>query len=98
MGYDVITNDAEFEQGKNSTYKNILYFYKQFSHICFFTTKVGLLNDGKACWHECNKQQGPCSFCGTGLCCRKDYHDTSNGCGGTLGIDGYHVCDTGNIF
>jgi len=52
-----------------------------------------LRNTGTACWNECGKQQGPCSFCGTGSCCRKGWHDTSNGCDGSSGIDGRgHVC------
>ena len=52
----------------------------------------GLNNSGKDCWTNCQDQQGPCSWCGTGLCCRYGWPDQSNGCAG-LGINGLgHVC------
>jgi hypothetical protein len=56
---------------------------------------AGLLNkcNQDGCLSKCNNKQGPCSFCGTGLCCRKGWDDKSNGCDGTLGIAGRgHVC------
>jgi len=40
-------------------------------------------------------QQGfcPTGFCGTGFCCRKGWRDTTNGCNGSMGIEGKgHVC------
>ena len=54
--------------------------------------KSALLNAGMDCWDRCQSKQGPCSFCGTGMCCRKGWKDTSNGCDGTLGGEGKHVC------
>jgi len=52
-----------------------------------------LQNPGDDCWDGCNHQQGPCSWCGTGMCCRHNWHNTSNGCSGALGIPGRgHVC------
>jgi len=56
---------------------------------------AGVENYGHNCWDECGSQQGPCSFCGTGLCCAYDFpFDTSNGCSGSVGIPGitHHVC------
>lgn len=60
----------------------------------------GLLRDGQDCWGGCGSQQGKCSFCGTGVCCRYGRSDTcvrgvcSNGCSGQHGIKGIdrHVC------
>lgn len=52
-----------------------------------------LQNGGKDCWDACNAKQGPCEFCGGGVCCRKGHEDKSNGCDGNLGVDGKgHVC------
>jgi hypothetical protein len=56
-------------------------------------TYPGLLNGGKSCFSNCTETQGSCSWCGTGMCCRKGWEDKSNGCDGTLGIPGEgHVC------
>lgn len=54
---------------------------------------LGLENYGQECWSQCDEQQGPCSFCGTGLCCAYEFPDTSNGCHGS-GIPGIlnHHC------
>ena len=53
----------------------------------------GVLHIGQDCWGGCNAKQGPCSWCGTGRCCRYGWDDTSNGCDGQLGIEGLgHVC------
>jgi len=54
----------------------------------------GLQNAGQNCWGSCGNQQGPCAFCGTGLCCRFGWHDHSNGCDGTIGVQGqpHHMC------
>ena len=58
-----------------------------------------LKNYGKDCWTPCNKQQGQCEYCGTGLCCRKEWGDRSRGCDGSIGGDGYHTCvSSGNLF
>ena len=60
---------------------------------------IGVLNPGKHCWDECNFKQGSCYFCGTGLCCRKGYHDLSNGCDGSIGDEKHHICvSRGNDF
>jgi hypothetical protein len=59
----------------------------------FFWSLEGLKNAGEDCWDACDKNQGPCSWCGTGICCRYGWRDTSNGCDGTVGIQGKrHVC------
>ena len=73
----------------------------------FFVDHPGLENKGKDCWVQCLGQQGPCpQFCGTGMCCRYGYEDTSGGCDGSIGLMGMgHICwadpnykeeDTGN--
>ena len=63
------------------------------------TGSSGLKNSGKNCWAPCNSQQGPCAYCGTGVCCRKGWWDKSNGCDGSIGGDGHHFCVAqGNIF
>jgi hypothetical protein len=51
-------------------------------------------NSGHDCWTQCNSKQGPCAFCGSGLCCRKGWtQDYSGGCDGTVGVAGRgHVC------
>jgi len=52
-----------------------------------------VLNEGIDCWIDCEQQQGPCEWCGSGVCCRKGWWDTSNGCDGTIGMAGKgHVC------
>jgi hypothetical protein len=54
---------------------------------------VSLKNAGKDCWGGCGAKQGKCNWCGSGMCCRKGWHDKSNGCDGALGISGKgHVC------
>jgi len=54
---------------------------------------AGLSHAGEDCWGGCSGKQGLCSWCGTGLCCRYGWSDTSNGCDGTVGIEGKgHVC------
>ena len=52
-------------------------------------------NEGKTCWSKCCEQQGMCSYCGIGLCCRKKslfWSDTSNGCDGSIGGNWDHTC------
>jgi len=45
------------------------------------------------CWQPCTKTQGPCDFCGSGLCCRHGWHVYDGGCNGHMGIPGAkHVC------
>ena len=52
-----------------------------------------LKNTEKDCWYECNRKQGLCSWCGTkGMCCKKGFSDTSNGCDGTFGGSARHEC------
>ena len=50
-----------------------------------------LENTGKPCYEECNERQGPCTFCGTGLCCKKNA-PPSNGCHGANGGDHQYEC------
>jgi hypothetical protein len=52
----------------------------------------GLRNEGKECWTTSCNGQGPCAFCGNGLCCMKNFHDTTKGCDGSIGGDGSHQC------
>jgi len=52
----------------------------------------GLLNAGRNCWRACGRQQGPCAWCGTGVCCRSGWWDTSNGCDGIIGHHRRHAC------
>ena len=50
-------------------------------------------NEGVDCWDSCNGQQGPCDWCGAGVCCRYGWDDKSNGCDGSIGYPGMgHVC------
>jgi len=58
----------------------------------------GLKNSGKQCWTQCNKQQGQCGYCGTGLCCRKSWDDRSRGCDGSIGGDGEHICVSSGLY
>ena len=54
------------------------------------TTPV-LKNAGQQCWWGCNKNQGPCSWCGSeGMCCRKYWK--GNGCDGSIGGGRRHEC------
>ena len=63
--------------------------------FCFYC-KDELLNAGVDCWYQCSKKQGPCAFCGIGLCCRKG--SEGNGCDGSLGSPDHHVCVKTGIF
>ena len=52
-------------------------------------------NLGKDCWSQCNKKQGPCSWCGAkGRCCtmKSGWTDKSNGCDGYFGGATGHQC------
>jgi len=54
-----------------------------------------LENTGKDCWRNCNRQQGPCDWCGSkGFCCTKkdNWTDTSFGCDGSFGGETRHEC------
>ena len=56
-------------------------------------TARNLKNAGKDCWINCKSRQGKCSWCGdTGMCCKKGFHDKSNGCDGTFGGKTRHEC------
>ena len=58
-----------------------------------FTPPRGVLNEGVDCWSGCNAKQGPCDWCGAGMCCRYGWDDKSNGCDGKIGVPGQgHVC------
>ena len=52
----------------------------------------GVVKEGEDCLGGCSGRQGHCEWCGSGMCCRKGWHDTSTGCDGSLGDDGKHVC------
>ena len=61
----------------------------------FVRTFAEVQHIGEDCWASCGAQQGLCSWCGTGYCCRFGWDDHSNGCDGSIGIDGAgHVCST----
>ena len=58
-----------------------------------FTPPRPVVNEGLDCWGGCNAKQGPCDWCGSGLCCRYGWDDKSNGCDGKIGVQGKgHVC------
>ena len=63
----------------------------------FITLLVPLLNEGKECRvaGSC-LLHGPCAYCGSGLCCKKNYpfcqDCTGRGCDGKMGNALYHVC------
>lgn len=60
--------------------------------ILNFLINGPLRNPGEKCWYSCGQRQGPCSFCGGGICCRKHWWDYSGGCNGYKGCYGYHCC------
>ena len=50
-----------------------------------------LENDNKACWSECNQQEGRCNWCGTrGWCCKLS--SIGSGCNGLFGGENNHQC------
>ena len=52
-------------------------------------------NEGQECWYTCNQKKGECSWCGSGVCCRKEdvqWKEIGDGCDGTFGGEGAHVC------
>lgn len=54
---------------------------------------AGVENEGQDCWGGCAGRQGICSWCGPfGMCCRFGWSDTSNGCDGSIGVQGRGVC------
>ena len=50
------------------------------------------VNLGKECWTDC-QESGPCSFCGTGKCCKKS--DAAGGCLASEGGQDQHICVMG---
>ena len=62
-------------------------------HVCV-EKKRDIQHEGEDCWTGCERQQGPCDWCGKdGMCCRKGQDYVGNGCDGCLGEDGKgHVC------
>jgi len=58
--------------------------------MCVRAFDPSLKNANKPCWFQCSKRQGPCSFCGSGYCCRRGFADTSNGCDPTIGTNPHH--------
>ena len=51
-------------------------------------------NLGKECWSVCGRS-GPCSFCGTGKCCKRNYNGGEGGCLASEGDQDRHVCVLG---
>eukprot|EP01051_Picozoa_sp_SAG22_P000973 SAG22_NODE_33_length_27588_cov_104.174652_4_plen_1217_part_00 len=47
---------------------------------------ASLMHEGEQCWDACGLQQGPCSWCGSGLCCKLGWADHRNGCDGSVGL------------
>ena len=62
--------------------------YEQYDH----KISQGVQNVGRGCWKRCASRQGPCAFCGTGLCCREGWHDTTSGCDGSDLNNKEHTC------
>ena len=57
--------------------------------------QYNLTNSGEDCWKTCNYKDGPCDYCGGGLCCRKNWgcgFEKNCGCEDDIGGDGYHTC------
>ena len=52
--------------------------------------KYNLTNGGKKCLKRCGDNEGPCDFCGGGLCCREGH--VGNGCTGLIGNRYRHTC------
>ena len=56
----------------------------------------GISHENGSCFKECNNNQGPCTFCGNGHCCRKniggDWNDTTKGCDGYAGGEVQPIC------
>ena len=54
----------------------------------------GLKHAGESCWgaNECASTEGPCDYCGTGMCCRKGKNYQNLGCDGSFGGDNGHQC------
>lgn len=65
---------------------------KPSAYAKFSSCRTGLLHNQANCWNRCGKIQGPCTWCGTGSCCKKGHTDKSRGCDGSFGGNGYHAC------
>ena len=75
-------------------------FYCKMDKHTFDTvfSSIVVLNYGRDCWRGCGRQQGECDWCGSGVCCRKGWWDTRNGCDGSIGIARKgHVCVEGKV-
>jgi len=59
--------------------------------ISFSGGQTFLMHKGEDCWKDCGKS-GPCSWCGTGKCCRQGYNGGENGCAVDEGGQDKHVC------
>jgi len=50
-----------------------------------------LMHKDENCWDGCNKREGKCTWCGSGMCCRLGW--TGGGCKGTIGSSkDHHRC------
>jgi len=62
----------------------------------YSTVETKLKNSQKDCWDKCDKKGGLCNFCGTGKCCRPNWHNRDvkdNTCKSDDGIANRgHVC------
>ena len=62
---------------------------------CRFLFIGGVQNQGKDCWSQCGKTPR-CSFCGSGLCCRKSdwtwWNLSNSECKDGKGGQGNHAC------
>jgi len=53
----------------------------------------GLMHKDENCWDACNKEDGKCEWCGSGMCCRLGPSWTGGGCKGTIGSSqDHHLC------
>ena len=68
---------------------------KLLEFLCLFLFLKAVLNAGKDCWRGCGRKQGACDWCGAGVCCRKGWWDTRNGCDGSIGGNRRHECVEG---
>eukprot|EP00397_Hematodinium_sp_SG-2012_P005052 GEMP01005069.1.p1 GENE.GEMP01005069.1~~GEMP01005069.1.p1 ORF type:complete len:547 (-),score=58.01 GEMP01005069.1:2409-4049(-) len=57
---------------------------------CGFVAK--LLKENESCWNHCHNRSGPCTWCGSGKCCRKGYTLGDGVCLPGEGGDSQHIC------
>ena len=62
----------------------------------YIATEI-VANDGLPCWNECNQTDGPCVFCGNGLCCKKNDAKSSKSCKFLGKNENNHTCVNGML-